>query len=140
MLFDDLGTRCKLVSTAEVNSEARLTETEIASGETAYDLLVFELPPVTFEHLKLLLPRAAVGMQQSEQDFIGFQIGKEDVIGSGSKQEERQKPTSVGERKSKPEQTVEKAARSQPAAPPVKPVNSGKEAFDALQRSIGKEE
>ena len=88
MLFDDLGTRCKLVSTAEFNSEARLTETEIASGETAYDLLVFELPPATFEHLKLLLPRAAVGMQQSEQDFIGFQIGKEDVIGSGSKQEE----------------------------------------------------
>jgi len=126
MLFDDRGTRCKLVGTAEVNSEARLTETEIASGETAYDLLVFELPPATFKHLKLLLPRAAFGMQKSGQDFIGFQIAKDDVIGSGSKQVERQKPTSVG----KPEQTVETAA----------PVNSGKEAFDALQRTLGKEE
>ncbi len=139
MLFDDLGTRCKLVGTAEVNSEARLTETEIASGETAYDLLVFELPPATFKHLKLLLPRAAIGME-SGQDFIGFQIAKDDVIGSGSKHVERQKPTSVGEPKSKPQQTVENAPRSQPTAPPVKPVNSGKKAFDALQRSIGKEE
>jgi len=70
VLVDDKGDPLALASTATRAGGGRLTARRLRPGESATELLVFEKPGSDYEHLRLVLPYAAIG----RTGHIGFEI------------------------------------------------------------------
>jgi hypothetical protein len=76
VLADSRGNICDLVPYDKLRDPARLTAKTISPGQEIADLLVFEIPGGPFEHLQLVLPYAALGIDKSRNPYAAFQITK----------------------------------------------------------------
>ena len=152
-LVDNSGRAFPIVSRLEVPGDARLLDAAIDPGQEATDLLVFELPDTEFEHLKLVLPKSAVGLS----GMLGYQLDpaelrprarlgvspvtiavqpsatprdKSDAAASTQGDVDSQAEKDDGEK------MEQKPAEEQVGKAKPKSMPSGEDAFKALQRSI----